>query len=41
MRAMLTAFAVTILIAFGADYVLHQLGFSSAERQSSANVRLK
>ena len=40
MRVMLAAFAVTILIAFGADYVLDRIGFSSADRGAGDAVRL-
>lgn len=40
MRAMLTAFAAMIVIAFVADSALHQIGFSSEDRYSSQNVRL-
>ena len=40
MRIMLAAFATAIVIAFAADYLLDHAHFSSAERQSSPNVRL-
>ena len=40
MRTMITAFIAVIVIAFGADYALHQLGFSSQEQGSSSSVRL-
>lgn len=40
MRAMLTAFAAIIVIAFIADFGLHEIGFSSQDRYSSPNVRL-
>jgi len=41
MRVMFLAFAVTIVIAFAADYALHRMGFSSEERQAAPeSVRL-
>ncbi|MGP6085740.1 hypothetical protein [Antarctobacter jejuensis] len=40
MKAMLAGFAAAALLAYGAWYGLHQLGFSSADVQSGANVRL-
>lgn len=41
MRMMLAAFASVIVIAFAADFGLDQVGFSSADRQSSpSSVRL-
>lgn len=41
MKAMLSAFAAALLIAYGATVVLPQFGWSSAERGSSpASVRL-
>jgi len=40
MKAMLAAFAATILIAVGADYALDYAGFSAKEQTSSPNVRL-
>ena len=39
MKAMLIAFAAIILIAIGANQVLDRMGFSSADRTSSASVR--
>jgi len=40
MKAMMTGFAVMIVITIGAYYVLNDMGFSAAEVGSSANVRL-
>ncbi len=41
MKVMLTAFGVAIIIAVVADIGLDQIGFSSADRQTSPeNVRL-
>ena len=40
MKTMLLAFATMIVIAFGADYALHEAGFSSADRTSGGAVRL-
>ncbi len=40
MKAMLTAFAATIVIAIGASYALEYAGFSSQERTASTSVRL-
>jgi hypothetical protein len=41
MKAMLSAFVVMGLIAVGAWYGLHQLGFSSSEHQmSGGSVRI-
>jgi len=40
MRAMMTAFAVTILITVGANVVLENLGFSAQDVGSSNSVRL-
>lgn len=40
MKAMYSAFAATVLIAFGAYYGLHTIDFSAASVGSSANVRL-
>lgn len=40
MKAMLTGFAVMVVIGVGASFVLDGLGFSSAEVFSSPNVRL-
>lgn len=40
MKAMLTAFAAIIVITIGANQVLDQLGFSSADQTSSSSVRL-
>jgi hypothetical protein len=40
MKAMLTAFAAIVVIAIGANQILDQTGFSSAERATSSSVRL-
>lgn len=40
MRTMLLAFAAILVIAFAADYGLDRAGFTSAERNAGANVRL-
>ena len=40
MKAMLAGFAAMILLALGAWYGLHELGFSTADVYSGANVRL-
>lgn len=40
MKAFLLACAAIAVIAFGADYGLEYVGFSSAERQSTDSVRL-
>ena len=40
MKAMLSAFVAIALIAIGAFIGLHQLGFSSGDRQASDAVRL-
>lgn len=40
MKAMTLAFAALIVIAFAADYALHEAGFSSADRNSGNAVRL-
>ncbi|WP_299725983.1 hypothetical protein [uncultured Tateyamaria sp.] len=40
MKAMLTAFAATAVIAIGADFILGQAGFSSQEQATGAAVRL-
>ncbi|MEM9432984.1 MAG: hypothetical protein AAGA12_03620 [Pseudomonadota bacterium] len=40
MKAMLTAFAATILIAIAADQVLSQAGFSAQEQTAGDAVRL-
>ncbi len=40
MKAMLIAFVAIVVIAVGANYGLHQAGFSSEEVQSGPNVRL-
>jgi hypothetical protein len=40
MRVMLTAFAVTIVIAFAASAILERSGFSTAEQSASRDVRL-
>lgn len=40
MKAMLIGFAAMILLAVGAWYTLNELGFSSADVHSGANVRL-
>ncbi len=41
MRVMFIAFATTIVIAFVADFVLDQIGFSSQERQTAESVRVE
>ncbi len=41
MKTMFVAFAFTIVVSFGAYYVMSGMGFSSAEMQSSSSVRLK
>ena len=41
MKAMLAAFAATILIAVAADFALDRAGFSAAERTTSPSVRLE
>lgn len=40
MKAMLAAFAAIALIAIGANVILDQVGFSSAERGTGSAVRL-
>ena len=40
MKTMLLAFASMIVIAFAADYFLHEAGFSSADQTSGDAVRL-
>ncbi|MDO6482637.1 hypothetical protein Q4525_04940 [Shimia thalassica] len=40
MQAMLAGFAAIIIIAIGANLVLDQIGFSSQDRYSGADVRL-
>ena len=40
MKAFLLASAAIVVIAIGADLVLDRIGFSSAERNAGANVRL-
>ena len=40
MKPMLLAFAATILIAFGAYFILGEMGFSSEERTAGDAVRL-
>lgn len=40
MKAMMLSFAAIIVIAIGANLVLDQLDFSSAERSVSDSVRL-
>ncbi|WP_425099451.1 hypothetical protein [Tropicibacter sp. S64] len=40
MKAMLAGFAAAVLIAVGAYYGLHEIGFSSAEQASGPAVRL-
>jgi hypothetical protein len=40
MKAMLTAFAAIVLIAIGANFILGNAGFSSAERNAGPSVRL-
>ncbi len=41
MKAMLTGFAVALLISVGAYFALGEMGFSSQERFSSDAVRLE
>ena len=41
MKAMLAGFAAAIAIAIAANFILGQIGFSSAERSASAAVRLR
>ncbi|WP_281347161.1 hypothetical protein [Tritonibacter litoralis] len=41
MKVMLAGFAAIAIIAVAADFVLDEIGFASAERQSGANVRLE
>ncbi|WP_255564177.1 hypothetical protein [Mameliella sp. CS4] len=40
MKAMLSGFAAMILLAVGAWYGLNEMGFSTADQQTGANVRL-
>ena len=40
MRAQLTALIALVVIAIGADLALDEIGFDTAERQSTASVRL-
>lgn len=40
MKAMMSGFVAMAVIAVGAYFLLHEVGFSSQERQSSVNVRL-
>lgn len=40
MKAMIAAFAAIVIIAIGANLVLQNAGFSSAERASGPAVRL-
>lgn len=40
MKPMLAAFLAIAIIAIGANYALDYIGFSSADRMASENVRL-
>lgn len=40
MKAMMAAFAATIVIAIGANFVLKEVGFSAQERTAGISVRL-
>jgi hypothetical protein len=40
MKAMLLAFAATAVIAVGAYYTLHEIGYSAESQTSGADVRL-
>ena len=40
MKTMIAAFAFTIVMSFGAYFVLSEMGFSSADVQSAPSVRL-
>ncbi len=40
MKAMLTAFAATVVIAVGADFALEGMGFSAEAANTGAAVRL-
>ncbi|WP_256386387.1 hypothetical protein [Labrenzia sp. VG12] len=40
MKAMLLAFAAIVVISVGANQVLHNIGFSSADQSTSSSVRL-
>lgn len=40
MKTMLLAFATTIVLSFGAYFVLSNMGMSSADVQSAPSVRL-
>ncbi len=41
MKAMMTGFAAMIVISVGAYLFLQEMGFSTQERSSSANVRIE
>ncbi|WP_276606308.1 hypothetical protein [Pacificoceanicola onchidii] len=41
MKAMFAGFAAMILIAFGAYFALQEIGFSTQDLSSGANVRLE
>ncbi|CUH80757.1 hypothetical protein [Tropicibacter naphthalenivorans] len=41
MKAMFTGFVAMTLIAIGAYFALHEMGFSSADVMSGPNVRLE
>jgi len=40
MKAMLLAFAATVVIAVGAYFTLHEIGYSAEDKTSGADVRL-
>lgn len=40
MKAMMAGFAATVVIAVGAYFVLHEMGFSAQEQASGGAVRL-
>jgi hypothetical protein len=40
MKAMLLAFVATAVIAVGAYYTLHEIGYSAEDQTSGADVRL-
>lgn len=40
MKAMMAGFALMILISVGAYFSLHEMGFSSADRNAGSAVRL-
>lgn len=40
MKTMLLAFAATAVIAVGANYALHEIGYSAQDQTSGADVRL-